>query len=133
MPSARRALAPIVAFLVALALLLLFFTRQPLLYDNDSYYHLAVARIFAAEGPVDRLEAVRWSAMSEGFGDKEVLFHLLLAPFAALPDFVLGGQIFLALILAAIFATLGALASRVLGLWGYAVPYLLVFTSTEVA
>ena len=92
-------------------LLALFLSRQPLLYDNDSYFHLAVARTYAEAGPVDRLEAVRFSVMEDGFGDKELLFHLLLVPFTVWLDPVFGGQLFLAALL----------------LWPKVLPYMLAF------
>ena len=107
-------------------------TRIPQIYDNDSYYHLAIARWFAQVGPRGELPWARFSAMHEGFGDKEILFHLLLAPFAVLPDPVLGGQIFLSLLLAAILTTMGVLVRPVLGGIGFLLPGALLLTSTEV-
>src|SRR6185503_3104765 len=99
---------------------------------NDSYYHLAVARTYFREGLIDDLRWARFSAMAHGFGDKEVLFHLLLAPFAGLAhDPVRGGQIALALLLAALFATIAGAARPTLGGWSIVLPWWLAFASTE--
>ncbi len=123
-----------ISFAIAAPLLAAFLTRNPQLYDNDSYYHLAVARAYFEEGLIDDLRWARFSAMADGFGDKEVLFHLLLAPFAGLAhDPVRGGQIALALLLAALFATLSVAARRTLGSWAMLLPWWLAFASTELA
>jgi hypothetical protein len=122
------------SFALAAPLLAAFLTRNPQLYDNDAYYHLAVARSYFREGLIDDLRWARFSAMADGFGDKEVLFHLLLAPFAGLAaDPVRGGQIALALLLAALFATIAAAAYRALGGWAFLLPWWLAFASTELA
>jgi hypothetical protein len=123
-----------VSFLIAAPLLAAFFTRNPQLYDNDAYYHLAIARAYFREGVIDDLRWTRFSAMADGFGDKEFLFHVALAPFAGLArDPVRGGQIALALLLAALFATLSVAARRALGTWAILLPWWLAFASTELA
>jgi hypothetical protein len=122
------------SFLIAAPLLAAFFTHNPQLYDNDAYYHLAIARAYFREGLIDDLRWVRFSAMADGFGDKEFLFHVALAPFAGLArDPVRGGQIALALLLAALFATLSVAARRALGGWAILLPWWLAFASTELA
>src|SRR5207244_6895006 len=68
----------------ALALYLLC-ARFPVLPDSDSYYHLAVARAYAEHGLSYRPDWARFSIMHDGFGDKELLFSVLLIPFAPLP------------------------------------------------
>jgi len=120
-------------FAAAFVLCFLFYSRHPLLYDADSYYHLTVARAFAQEGLIHDLPWVRFSLMHEGFGDKELLFHVLLAPFAALPDPLLGGRLALALLDALVLAVLGYLAFRAIGRWGFLVPFGLVLGSAEFA
>src|SRR6476661_4464936 len=93
-PATRAArLAPLALFALAFGLCALFYSRHPLLYAADSYYHLAVARAYAHEGVLHDLPWARFSLMHPGFGDKEFLFHVLLAPFAALPDALLGGRL----------------------------------------
>lgn len=128
--SRRRLVTPVL-FVAFFAAALLFYSRHPLLYDTDSYYHLAVGRAYAGEGLIDRLPWARFSVMRDGFGDKELLFHLLLAPFARLEDPLLGGRIVLALLDALLLTALGWLSVRAVGLWGLAVPFVLPLVSAE--
>lgn len=121
------------AVFVAASLLLY---RGRLLYDNDSYYHLAVAREIAAHGLPHDLPWARFSVMRQGFGDKEVLFHFLLAPFTALSpagDPLLGGRLALALCDALLAAALAYLGLRAVGPWGAALPFALFYSSPELA
>jgi hypothetical protein len=137
MPPARSRLAggpaALALFVLAFALCWLFYTRHPLLYDADSYYHLTVARAFAQQGLLHDLPWARFSLMHDGFGDKELVFHGLLAPFAALQDPLSGGRLALALLDALVLALLGALACRAVGPWGLLVPFGLVLVSGELA
>src|SRR6266571_4773486 len=87
---ARGALVTLV-FLVSVPLFFLIYTRLPVLYDADGYYHLAVARAYAERGVFHTLDWARFSVMHDGFGDKEFLFHVLLIPFARLGDPTAGG------------------------------------------
>ncbi len=100
----------------------------PVLPDADSYYHLAVARAYAEHGLSYRPDWPRFSIMHDGFGDKELLFHVLLIPFARLADPTRGGVIALALLGALIAAVLAHHAMAAIGRWGLAIP-LLVFGS----
>lgn len=129
----RGGTAALALFALAFGLCFLFYSRHPLLYDADSYYHLTVARAFAQEGLLHDLPWARFSLLHEGFGDKELLFHGLLAPFAALPDPLLGGRLALALLDALVLAILGYLAFRAIGAWGLLVPFGLVLASGEFA
>ena len=129
----QQSLGALAVFAVAFLLGFVFYSRHPLLYDADSYYHLTVARAFAHEGLLHDLPWVRFSLMHQGFGDKELLFHVLLAPFAALPDPLLGGRLALALLDALVLAILGHLAVRAVGWWGLLVPFGLVLGSQEFA
>lgn len=120
-------------FAVTAPLLWAFYTRHPLLYDTDSYYHLAVARLVAEVGLPDDLPWLRASAMGPGFGDKEPLFHWLLAPFvAALPPLVAGRAV-LVLLDALVLALLAGIGYRVAGNWGLLVPVWVGLGSLEVA
>jgi hypothetical protein len=100
--------------------------RFPVLPDVDSYYHLAVARAYAEHGLSWRPGWARFSILGDGFGDKELLFHVLLMPLARLADPTRGGVIALALLGALIAAVLAHQATAAIGRWGLAVP-LLVF------
>src|SRR5206468_8502475 len=72
------------------------YSRLPVLYDADGYYHLAVARAYAERGIFHTLDWARFSVMHDGFGDKEFLFHVVLIPFARLGDPTAGGFMALA-------------------------------------
>jgi hypothetical protein len=114
-----RALLAAAALFAVFALL---FTWPARLFDADSYLHLALARTIAAHGFLDHLEWARFSTLGSSYGDKELLFHLLLVPFVKVGDAELGGKLALALLCAALAGSLGVLASRALGRPGLAIP-----------
>jgi hypothetical protein len=100
-----------------------YFLSQPFLADGDSYYHLGIAKQFNERGIIDELPWARFSVMREGFGDKELLFHLVLAGFTAPPiDAEEMGRLAVAFFNAVLFTLLGWLATRALGWWGMLVP-----------
>ena len=68
--------------------------------------------------------------LAEGFGDKELLFHVLLVPFARL-DGDTGGKLAIALLNAASAALLARQAVRAIGPWGLLVPAWLVVNTTS--
>ena len=86
-----------------------------MLYDNDSYYHLAIARAYLERGLFSDLPWARFSAMHAGFGDKDLLFHVLLLPAAAARDPVSGAKITLAALDATILSSFAQLAVRAAG------------------
>ncbi len=120
--------ASIAVSLGALGILWLAFAQLflsfPVLYDTDSYFHLSVGRLYAEQGLVDELPWARFSALHEGFGDKEVLFHLFLAPFAAVDAPEVGGRWALAFWNALVFVVLAAVGHRLAGSWGLLAPLL---------
>ena len=133
MPSSARTttLLAIAIFVAAFFGFALLFLRFPILYDSDSYRHLAIARLYAAQGlAVDALPWARFSIMHEGYGDKELLFHLFLAPFTVFTDAAVGGRLALATLNAAVVALLAALGHRAIGTWGLAVPPMVYLTAT---
>ncbi len=117
-PPRAAGLQRLAVLLLALLSTLLFgllFTSFPVLYDTDSYYHLGIARLYAEEGVVDQLPWLRFSLLRDGFGDKELLFHLLMVPLAGGEQASLGGRWALALwngLLVGLLAALGARALR---------------------
>jgi hypothetical protein len=127
----RRRLLTAGTFVLAAAVAALWLLPLHYHWDGDSYYHLAVARSYAHGGVFHDLEWARFSAMAKGFGDKDLLFHLLLAPFAALPDASAGGQLALALLCGLLAALLADLGMRAAGPWGCLLPWLLVLTSGD--
>jgi hypothetical protein len=124
---------PLAVFAVALVFFGWLFARFPVLYDTDSYYHLAIARAYARDGPMDALPWARTSLMHEGFGDKELLFHAFLAPFAGggPEDAARGGRRALALLNALLAGALALFGVRALGAWGLLVPWLVFAGSSD--
>jgi len=129
-PRRTVALAALAAFVLGVGGSLVLH-RDSVLHDTDAYYHLAVGRAYAHEGVIDELRWTRTSVLRDGFGDKEFLFHALLAPLAGTLDPLPAGRLGLALLGSLVAAAVTALAARVLGWWGLAVPFWLFFTSTE--
>jgi len=127
------AVAVCAAALLALALSLPAALRLPLLYDSDSYFHLAVARAYRERGAIDALDWTRLSVLGPGFGDKEYLFHRALAPFTAAADAERGGKIALALLWTLVAGAIAALAAQAVGPWGVLAPLLLAATSANFA
>lgn len=128
---ARPSVAGLVAFALALPLALALLPPSAIPYDSDSEYHLAIARAYARQGIRHDFPWARFSLLGNGFGDKELLFHLLLVPFAAGADPLAGGRLALALLQALVLAALAAAATRAVGAWAVAVPFFLVVASTE--
>lgn len=123
---------PATVFLLLTPVLFAVFLRFPVIHDTDSYYHLAVARAYWSQGWIDTLPWARFSILHEGFGDKELLFHTLLAPFAGLADPAWGGRLALALLNGALAGVLAWLGIRATGRpWGAVLPLLLLAVSAE--
>ena len=110
-----------IAFVIAFIAFALLYLQFAVLYDADSYYHLAVARHYAAHGPAAPIPWARFSLLSSG-ADKELLFHIFLMPFVTLFEPSTGGRIALALLNAAIFAAVGNLCARAVGRSGFVMP-----------
>lgn len=119
----RRALlaGSAAVFVVSFFAFAFFFLRLAVLVDSDSYYHLAVARLYGEQGIFAIQPWGRFSLLANG-GDKEFLFHLMLVPFATLFDPAVGGRIALALLNAALVTTLAWYAARAAGPAGLAFP-----------
>jgi hypothetical protein len=114
------AVAILTFFLSAHALL-----QLPSIPDTDSYYHLAVARLYGEQGFVDQLEWARFSVMRDGFGDKEPLFHVLLIPFAS----ATGGRLAVAAVNAFLAGTVTFIVTGAMGAWGASIAPLLFLTA----
>ncbi len=129
---ARRTTLTAGVFVLAFAILAPTFFWLPVLYDVDSYYHLAAARAYAEPGTLHELPWARFSLMHDGFGDKELLFHQILRPFASWMDPTDGGRLALALFDAALAALLAWLGmSLAASSWGAILPLGLVLASAE--
>jgi hypothetical protein len=92
-------------------------------YDADTAYHVAVARLLREHGILRAFPWTPFSWLSDHYADKELLFHLLLAPVAGL-RWTLAAQIMGtiagAAILIAIFGVLRAERVRYAALWALA-------------
>lgn len=130
-PGSPLPLASLGLFLALFLLLAAFHLAMPVLYDTDSYCHLALGRIYWQHGLVDELPWARFSLMREGFGDKDFLFHLLLGPFAG-EDSSTGGRIAVALLGAGVLALVGHLAAGAVGRWGLLLPLFLLVAALDV-
>jgi hypothetical protein len=115
------AAATAIAFTVAFFAFAFFFLRMSILWDADSYYHLAVARHYTQHGIGAPVPWGRFSLFAAG-GDKELLFHVVLMPFTTWFDPATGGRIALALFNAALFAAIANLSARAIGVGGFLVP-----------
>jgi hypothetical protein len=83
--SPRRAwpaIAGWAALLTGVAGLLQLLTPVP--WDADTAYHVAVGRLIAEHGILHAFPWTPFSWLAEHYADKELLFHLLLAPLAPL-------------------------------------------------
>ncbi|HVP68117.1 MAG TPA: hypothetical protein VMT17_12725 [Anaeromyxobacteraceae bacterium] len=67
---------------LAIAGLLQVNARVP--WDADTSYHVAVARLLRAHGILHAFPWTPFSWLSDHYADKELLFHLVMAPFAGL-------------------------------------------------
>jgi len=86
-----------------------------ILFDTDAYYHLAAAYWYLDHGWRSGLEWARLSAMADGFGDKELLFHVFLMPFVAVSRSTLAGKVALACLNGVAAVVLARLFSATLG------------------
>ena len=98
------------------------FLATPSIPDADSYFHLAVARAYGTTGIFDGLPWARMSVLGQHFGDKDLLFHIYLIPFASWMDAAVGGRIALAMLNAGIVTVIGYCAIEAVGPWGALLP-----------
>lgn len=106
-------------FVVYFALIAALVVPAHVIYDSDSYYHLAVARLYAHDGLFAKIPWGRMSLLGGG-GDKDFLFHVALMPFT--PFGAGGGRVALALINAIIATIIAAIAMQRIGFAGALVP-----------
>ncbi len=123
-------LGPATVFVLSLVLFGSLFSRFPVIYDTDSYYHLAIARAYQRHGIIDSLPWAQLSMLHE-FADKELLFHLALAPTADTADPTAGGRWMLAGFNALVAAGLAFLGLQAVGRWGLLTPLLLYAGSLD--
>lgn len=126
-----RWLAALLVFVLSFPVFLSIYAPMPVIFDSDSYYHLAVARTYLEEGFVEEFPWTRFSIMRHGFGDKEFLFHVFLMPFAAFPDTVFGGKAALAFLDSLAAALMAFIAVYAVGWAGVFVPLWFFVTASN--
>ncbi|MBI4458363.1 hypothetical protein HY633_05350 [Candidatus Uhrbacteria bacterium] len=94
----------------------------PTFIDPDSFYHLKMAELTAADGPVRDFPWLPFTTLGAAFADHHFLYHVALIPFMAALGPVAGAKtatvIFFALAIAAFYALLRQHAVR--SPWFYA-------------
>lgn len=65
----------------------------PVLLDADGYLHIRMAKFIQEHGLRYDFHWARYSVFAKNFADKDFLYHLLLIPFALLPNIFLGAKI----------------------------------------
>jgi len=121
----------LLAFGLNAAVLGFLYAPSPILYDSDSYYHLAVAEQYRDHGHQGPLESIRGGLLGSNFGDKEVLFHVLLEPFVGVLEPSTGGRLALTILGATVLTLVAHLSLRYVGTWGLLIPLWLLIASTE--
>jgi hypothetical protein len=101
---------------------------QPGLFERDGYYHARLAQLVPERGFSRDFPWTQVSTWKDGFCDKEVLYHLAMAPFAAFGDQPIVG--------ARVFGVLLALSVMALLVWlmrTHAVPWPTWFAALPLA
>lgn len=116
-PGWRPPLAWAAVFLLVAGLIQLF---TPAPWDADTAYHVAVGRLLAEHGVLRAFPWTPFSWLAENYADKELLFHLLLAPLSSL-DWItaskLAGAALGALVLLVTYLVLRAEGVARAGVW----------------
>lgn len=66
---------------------------SPWLADNDSFYHIKMARLLPELGFIDKFPWLHWTIFRERFVSHHHGFHVFLAPFAAASESLTGGLV----------------------------------------
>lgn len=82
-----------VAAVFGVAVMVILQTATPWLADNDSYYHIKMARLLPELGFIDRFPWLHWTLFRDAFVSHHHGFHVLLAPFAIASDTLTGGLV----------------------------------------
>jgi hypothetical protein len=119
--AALEAVAAIAAF-VAVALVVQF-AVVAVPYDADTAYHVAVGHLVRQHGILRAFPWTPFSWLADHYADKELLFHLLFVPLAALPWVTAAkivGVVAETLVLVAIWVVLRREGVRLAVLWALA-------------
>lgn len=100
---------PALAFLIASVLAIGFQALFPQIIDPDGYFHIRIAE------RLPRLDMpwMPYSVFADGWVDHQLLFHVVMAPFAHIfDDDVLGAKLFAALAAAGAYTAIGAFLDK---------------------
>jgi hypothetical protein len=102
-----RSAAPAALLLYVLGLYAATALLQDGLFERDGYYHARLAQLLPERGLSREFPWTQLSTWKEGYCDKEVLYHVAMAPLAQLgPGPILGARIFSVLLAVAVVAAL---------------------------
>jgi hypothetical protein len=102
-----RSAAPIALLLYVLGLYATTALLQDGLFERDGYYHARVAQLLPERGLSRAFPWTQLSTWKDAYCDKEVLYHVAMAPLAQLgPEPILGARIFSVLLAVAVVAAL---------------------------
>jgi hypothetical protein len=102
-----RSAAPIALLLYVLGLYGATALLQDGLFERDGSYHARLAQLLPERGLSRAFPWTQLSTWKDGYRDKEVLYHLAMAPLAQLgPEPILGARIFSVLLAVAVVAAL---------------------------
>jgi hypothetical protein len=65
----------------------------PTLFGADGYLHMRMAQFIRENGVRYNFHWARYSTFAKNFADKDLLYHILLIPFASLPNMIMAGKI----------------------------------------
>ena len=116
----------IATLILGVAVIILAQFSIPTLFDADGYYHIRLAKFISQYGPYLNFHWARYSILADHFADKDFLYHLLLIPFALLPNMFLGTKIAATIFATGLFLVFFWLLRRYAKL-GLAAPFLVIF------
>lgn len=86
-------LHPVLLTFLAATALLGWLQRHPSIADSDAWYHLKLAELTAASGPVREFPWLPFTALADAYADHHFLYHVLLAGFVTVFGPFLGGKV----------------------------------------
>lgn len=100
---------PVILTFLAAAAIFGWLHRHPSIADSDAWYHLKMAELTAASGPVREFPWLPFTTLSDAFADHHFLYHVILAGFVSAFGPLVGGKVATALFGAAVVTALHAL------------------------
>ncbi len=126
-PRLRTAAAPLALALYVAALFGATALLQDGLFERDGYYHARLARLLPERGFSRDFPWTQVSTWRQAYCDKEVLYHLAMAPFTLVAEPIGGARVFALLLSVGVVALLTWLLRR------HAVPWPTYFAALPLA